>query len=671
MRKTIRVILVGLGILLAATPVLAEGPDLGRSLEYRNLGSVEVSPDGKYAVFVATVADLEENAMNSDLWLANLGTGGTFQLTRSPKGDSQPRWSPDGKEIAFTSSRKGRPQLFLISPFGGEARQVTKFKKLGVGAYRWLPDGSGFVFTARDPATAQEEKNKKEKRDPIEVERKFKYGRLYLYKLGDEEPEKLTEDDYHVTGFTVSPDGKTVAFSAAPTPLINDVRGGSDLRLLNLESREIADLVIRPGADSSPLFSPDGTQIVFGSNGGIDAPLADTNLWLVKLDGSGLRNISEGFEEGTGGVRWAASGNAIYFTAGIGVSRRLHRLDPGTGGIQPMPIDTSPRVVGSFSFNDDTQVRASVISDAMTPAELYMTQDGVTKKITSINAGFEGTAPPAEVIRYKAQDGLEIEALVIKPAEFETGKKYPLLLVIHGGPAGAFSYGFAPRRGAYPLHAFAEQGYVILMVNPRGSTGRGKKFRHANIKDWGYGDFQDLMAGVDKLVADGIADPERMGVMGWSYGGYMTSWVVTQTNRFKAASTGASLNNMVSMYGNTDIYPIFDGYFGAPPWDDTEVYWRSSALRFVKNVKTPLLIQHGERDRRVRVSQAEEYFTALKSVGVSAELVIYPRQGHGVREPRLVKMAMERNFHWFNKWVLGIEPPKPKAEEKKKEGGED
>ena len=654
-----------LSIIVFAVALAADGPDLDRLMKYRNLGSVQVSPGGKFVAFVVTAIDLEENANNSDLWLANPDSGESFQLTRSPKGDSQPRWSPDGKEIAFTSSRNGRPQIFLISPFGGEARQVTKFKKLGVGQFRWLPDGSGFVFTARDPRTPEEDKARKDKRDAIEFQQNLKYSRLYLFKMGEKEPEKLTEGDFHVTGFSVSPDGKSIAFSSAPTPLINDLRSKSDLKLFDLESREIRELVTRPGADGGPVFSPDGKWVAFSSNGGDDAPLADTNLWVVKPDGGGLRNISKNFEEGIGGVRWSPAGDAIYFTASQGVFRRLYRLDVAGGKIEAVNQHDGRAVSGSFDLIGTGGGAAIVLSDAHSPAELYragLAQSNLVK-LSEINSSFEDTAPATEIIRYPGKDGLEIEALVIKPKDFKEGTRYPLLLVIHGGPAGAFTYSFGPRRGAYPLHAFAEQGYVTLMVNPRGSTGYGKKFRLANVKDWGYGDFNDLMAGVDKLVADGVADPERMGVMGWSYGGYMTSWVVTQTNRFKAASTGASLNNMVSMYGNTDIYPILDGYFGGPPWEETETYWRSSALRFVKNVKTPLLIQHGEQDRRVRISQAEEYYTALKTVGVPVELVIYPRQPHGVREPRLARMAMERNFHWFNKWVLGIEPPK---KEKKK-----
>ena len=658
-----------LSIIVFAVALAADGPDLDRLMKYRNLGSVQVSPDGKFVAFVVTAIDLEENANNSDLWLANLDSGKSFQLTRSPKSDSQPRWSPDGKEIAFTSSRNDRPQIFLISPFGGEARQVTKFKKLGVGQFRWLPDGSGFVFTARDPRTPEEDKAKKDKRDAIEFQQNLKYGRLYLFKMGEKEPKKLTNENFHVTGFSVSPDGKNVAFSSAPTPLINDLRSKSDLKLLDLETCEIRDVVTRPGADGGPVFSPGGEWIAFSSNGGDDAPLADTNLWVVKPDGSGLRNISKSFEERIGGARWSPAGDAIYFTASEGVFRRLYRLDVAEGRIEAVNEHDERAVSGSFDLIGKGDGAAIVFSDAHSPAELYragLAQSSLVK-LSEINSSFEGTAPATEVIRYPGKDGLEIEALVIKPKDFKEGTRYPLLLVIHGGPAGAFSYSFGPRRGAYPLHAFAEQGYVTLMVNPRGSTGYGKKFRLANVKDWGYGDFNDLMAGVDKLVADGVADPERMGVMGWSYGGYMTSWVVTQTNRFKAASTGASLNNMVSMYGNTDIYPILDGYFGGPPWEETETYWRSSALRFTKNVKTPLLIQHGEQDRRVRLSQAEEYYTGLKTVGVPVELVVYPRQGHGVREPRLARMAMERNFHWFNKWVLGIEPPKKEKKKDKEE----
>jgi len=293
------------------------------------------------------------------------------------------------------------------------------------------------------------------------------------------------------------------------------------------------------------------------------------------------------------------------------------------------------------------------------------------RKLTSVNASFENTAPTTELLRYRSPDGFDLEGLVVKPRNYEKGKRYPLLVIVHGGPAGVFNYAFTPRRGAYPVHAFAEQGYVIFLPNPRGSGNYGEKFRQANIKDWGYGDYRDIMQGVDELIKQGVADPERMGEMGWSYGGYMTSWIVTQTDRFKAVSMGAGLSNLISMYGVTDIPEFSEAYFGGPPWEDMQGYLRSSAMNFVQNAKTPTLIQHGQEDRRVPISQGEEFYRALTARGVPVEMVVYPRQPHGIQEPRLIKDSLERNLAWFNKWVLGLEPPVEKKEEKKPEEKKD
>lgn len=213
------------------------------------------------------------------------------------------------------------------------------------------------------------------------------------------------------------------------------------------------------------------------------------------------------------------------------------------------------------------------------------------------------------------------------------------------------------------MQAFAEQGYLVWLPNPRGSAGFGYDYRRANYRDWGYGDYRDIMGGVDLLIARGLAEAERMGVMGWSYGGYMTSWIVTQTDRFKAASVGAGIPNVYSLFGTTDIPEALETYFGGRPWEEGQDYLRHSAIDFVENVKTPTLIQHGQQDRRVEISQAEEFYVALKKLGVPVEMVIYPRQGHGIQEPKLVRDALERNLHWFNHWLLGIEPAEKKKEQ--------
>lgn len=642
--------------LVALCVSAATADEIDKIFAYRTLGGIEVAPHGRRAVFVATVADLEENASNSDLWVADLANGRSFQLTRGPKQDNAPAWSPDGTRIAFLSDRSGKTNIWMIRPDGGEAIPATEFEKLSVGSFRWLPDGSGFVFTAVDPPTPEEERRKKEKEDPIRVDRDFKYARLYHYRLGDKDPTKLTAEDYHVNDFDVSPDGRGVAFSAQPTPEVPDFYR-SDVKLLDLESGEVRDLVNRPGLDTGPRFSPDGQWIAFRAAEVKDAWVGNTRLHVVRRDGTGLRDLSQAFDENVGVPEWSPEGDWIYFVAGERVARRLFRLQVASGRFEAVSEHDQQRVVDDFDLSRDGGFAVVALSDAETPAEVYRLRFSGNRleKLTAVNAEFEDTGPAAELVRYRSADGLDLEGIVLKPRDFQTGKRYPLLVVIHGGPAGVFTYSFTPRRSAYPLHAFAAQGYVVFLPNPRGSGGHGERFRRANFKDWGYGDYDDIMRGVDLLVRNGVADPERMGVMGWSYGGYMTSWVVTQTDRFKAASMGAGLSNLVSMYGTTDIPEFLGTHMGGRPWDDMREYLRHSAINFVGNARTPTLIQHGRQDRRVPLSQGEEFYQALKDVGVPVEMVIYPRQPHGIREPRLQRDALEHNLRWFNKWVLGLE----------------
>jgi dipeptidyl aminopeptidase/acylaminoacyl peptidase len=249
------------------------------------------------------------------------------------------------------------------------------------------------------------------------------------------------------------------------------------------------------------------------------------------------------------------------------------------------------------------------------------------------------------VIRWKGKDGVDVEGLLTYPVNYQAGKKVPLILVIHGGPAGNFNESFIGT-GLYPIAAFANKGYAVLRANIRGSVGYGQKFRSSNFTDWGGGDYQDLMTGVDSVIARGVADPNRLAVMGWSYGGYMTSWVITQTNRFKCAAIGAGLTNLVSMWGTNDIPSVMDEYFGGSPWDAAQAYAKSSPLNFVKNVKTPTLILHGEVDPRVPVSQGYEMYHSLKRLGVETKMVVYPRTEHGPKEPKFVLDILERHLAW-------------------------
>jgi dipeptidyl aminopeptidase/acylaminoacyl peptidase len=313
-------------------------------------------------------------------------------------------------------------------------------------------------------------------------------------------------------------------------------------------------------------------------------------------------------------------------------------------------------VYGAISLNRTATMFGFSKQTADTPAEAFVgkVQGFTPVQISRANADL--SKPPlgkTEVVRWKSTDGMEIEGLLSYPVNYESGKKVPLLLVIHGGPTGVFLQSFVGGPGVYPIAAFTSRGYAVLRANPRGSSGYGKKFRYANYKDWGGGDFKDLMAGVDFVIQQGIADPNRLGVMGWSYGGFMTSWVITQTKRFKAASIGAPVTNLMSFTGTSDIPGFIPDYMGAQPWDNLEVYRTHSPMFNIRGVSTPALIQQGEADIRVPISQGYELYNALKAQGVPTRMLVLPRQPHGPNEPKMLLKAMQTNLNWFNEHLSG------------------
>ena len=352
-------------------------------------------------------------------------------------------------------------------------------------------------------------------------------------------------------------------------------------------------------------------------------------------------------------IGWSADGGKLYYAEARGTTLQVGAL----------PLDAKPQqisqadgmMVGGVHLNHSRTKLGFAWEGLTRPAEAYSARWNASNQPVS-RENQDVAVPPlgrTEVVRWKSADALEVEGLLTYPVGYEKGKRYPLLLVIHGGPMGVFSQNYIGASGLYPIAAFTSRGYAVLRCNIRGSSGYGQKFRHANYGDWGGMDYKDLMTGVDHVVAAGVADPERLGVMGWSYGGYMTSWVITQTRRFRAASVGAGVTNLMSFTGTADIPGFLPDYFGGEPWDKLDAYRAHSAMFNVKGVSTPTLIQHGERDERVPLSQGQELYNALKRQGCTVKMVIYPRTPHGIEEPKLLLDCMQRNLEWFDLYVKG------------------
>jgi dipeptidyl aminopeptidase/acylaminoacyl peptidase len=640
-------------------------------LAVRNVSDPQISPDGRWVAYVVSHADLKDNAVDSDVYLvatscglSHTGTCEPIRLTTSKKADTSPRWSPDGKLIAFLSSREEKPQIFLISPSGGEAERLTD-SKAGVTGFQWSPDGTRIAYTApRDP-TPDEERKVKEKDDAIVVDADFPFARLWTIDVASRATRQLFADDVHVTDPQWSPDGRMIAYVATPSPKADDARL-SDIFVIAAEGGAPRRLVDNPGADASPRWSPDGKSIAFVTRlTKLPSEIGLQKLAVVEAGGGVPRLVAAAFDQQPGAPAWSADGSTIFFTAGARTTMQLYSVR-SAGGL-PSAITNVDAVISGATFSRDAGVVAFTQSDMQHAADIYVARLSASvsaERLTDHNPQLRDIAlGKSEVVHWKGRDGLDLEGVLVYPVGYQAGRRYPLVAFIHGGPAGAWMQSF-PGSWSNFGHVWAGRGWVSFYPNPRGSTNYGERFLRANVKDWGAGDYRDIQSGVDALVARGIADSTRLAQSGWSYGGYMTAWTLTQTRRFKAVMVGAGLTDMFSMYSTNDIPSTLDGYFGAEAWNDTTEYRRRSAMTFIKQARTPTLIQHGQADQRVPIGQAQELYFGLKRNGVPVQLVFYPREGHGLGEPRHQLDKMRREYSWMAKYVLGEGAPTLAGEKK-------
>ena len=624
------------------------------------VGAVQISPDGKrvaYTVNDAVITD-DKSEFVTQIWLANTDGSSNFQITFGDKSSTNPKWSPDGNWLAFTSNRKdNKNNLYLLRLNGGEAEPLTDVKT-GVANFDWSPDGRWIAFTMTDAKTADEEKNDKGRNDFRWADENRKMSRLYVVSVlkdasGKRDPRKLTAENYNVGGdFDWSPDGRWIAFSHAKSSVANDWTT-SDVSLLEVSSGKITPFLKGAAAESNPRFSPDGKFIAVTVSD--DPPRwasSETINIYPATPGGAPKILAASFDGQPGLAGWSPDGKRVYFSEARGTGTRIYMVDIASNKIAE--INDTVEVIGGVNLNRAGTMLGFVRQTAYAPPEVFVSKIDkfAPVQISRANAGMpELPLGKTEVIRWKSKDGREIEGLLTYPVGYRAGQKVPLILNIHGGPAGVFQQTFIGGRGVYPLATFAQRGYAILRPNPRGSSGYGKEFRYANQKDWGFGDYQDLMTGVDKVIEMGVADPNRLGVMGWSYGGFMTSWIVTQTKRFKAASAGAPVTNLMSFNGTADIPSFVPDYFGGQSWENPEIYAKHSAMFNVKGVTTPTLIQHGEADIRVPISQGYEFYNALKQQNVPTRMIVLPRQPHGPNEPKMQIAAMQSNLEWFEKYL--------------------
>jgi dipeptidyl aminopeptidase/acylaminoacyl peptidase len=646
----------------------------------RSIGSANISPDGKWVAYTVTETDFKQDAFVTHIWLADTQTGRTFQLTRGEKSCTNPQWSPANDQdqwLAFTSNRAGdKNQIFAIRPDGGEATQLTKTEN-GVSSFAWSPDGKSIAFTATEPRS-QEMKDRKEHLGDYEVVRKeYDHAHLWTIELAEalKEPiagtQRTKGKDFHLSSFSWSPDGRQIAFSATINPdLINS--GTADIYLLNLADNSVRKIVSQPGPDNNPRWSPDGKQLIFSSAMG-NPKYYHSNLRLavVPVEGGAPRSITDSFDERPSFVEWNADG--IYFSGLQKTASHLFRIDPASGRIVRI-TDPDDLMAGSFSLTKDGRQIAFTAASPTSLSELFISpvSNFAPRKLTAMTDQVKNfILGKREVIAWKSRDGTIIEGVLIKPADFDPSKKYPLLCIIHGGPVGIDRPTLLDAR-YYPVEVWAGRGALILKVNYRGSAGYGEKFRQLNFRNLGVGDAWDVLSGVDYLISKGWVDPQRVGCMGWSQGGYISAFLATSSDRFAAISVGAGISNWATYYYNTDITPFTIQYLGDDPVDDPEIYQKTSPMSYIKKARTPTLIQHGEFDRRVPIPNAYELRQGLEDRGVKVEMIVYKGYGHGITKPKSMRAVMQHNLAWFNHYLWGDPLPDfTKPELPKKSSGEE
>jgi dipeptidyl aminopeptidase/acylaminoacyl peptidase len=646
---------VAAALAFAALTANAQGPrrmTFDDVMALKAVSDPQISPDGKWVAYVVSHADMQADAADPDIYLVAATGGEPVRLTTSKKSDTSPRWSPDGKWIAFISARDEHPQIYLISPTGGEAEALTGSKS-GVNSFVWSPDGKRIAFVAQRDLTADEEKRQKDKDDAVVVDRQFRFAQISTIDLASKKVTIVASGAFQASDPQWSPDGSRITYVAHPSSKADD-GNLSDIYTVSSEGGTSKKLVENEGPDAAPRWSPDGKSIAYLTRVGKPNAVGYLNLALVSADGGTPRMLTAGFLYQPGPATWSSDGSTIYFNSAVRTTTQLFSVTSAGG--TPRQLTAAMGVLSPASFSRDRSSFAVTFQDVQHAADVHvgtMANPASLARVTDHNPQIRSLAlGKSETIRWKSKDGMEIEGILVYPVDFQPGKRYPMVAEIHGGPAGSWMENF-PGGWTDAAHVWAGKGWAVFFPNPRGSSSYGERFLRANIKDWGAGDYRDIQTGIDNLVAKGIADSTKLAQSGWSYGGYMTAWTLTQTNRFKAVMVGAGLTNMASMYGTNDIPRTIDGYFEAEPWNDPAQYAARSAMTFIKQARTPTLIEHGQADQRVPIGQSQELYLGLKKNGVPVELVFFPREPHGLQEPRHQLDKMMREYDWFAKYVLG------------------
>jgi dipeptidyl aminopeptidase/acylaminoacyl peptidase len=626
-----------------------QAPTVDQILSLERAGSPELSPDASRVAYTVRKTNWDDNAYDTQIWLADVRTGATRQLTNSKKSSLSPAWSPDGARLAFISDRTDKRQLYLINPAAGEAEPLTTGED-GVGSFAWSPDGKSIAYASTE-GKLQRIKDREKKYGEFEiVDQDHRMTHLFVLDVATKKSRALTHGAFTVGSFDWAPDSESIAYDHRVNS--DPANGGTaDIAIVTVADGSVRDLVTQDGPDSHPVWSPDGARIAFESSMANPAYMyANRFVASVPASGGTPTVLTSSFDEDPSIVAWKPNG--LFFSASERTFSYLFRLDPATKATTKVG-PAEPSVNSSFSLSSDGSAYAYLGADARAMPEVYVT----SKKLTDFNSQTaDWITSTLEVVSWKSQDGAAIEGVLHKPSNFDPSRKYPLLVVIHGGPTGV-SRAVPFTSSTYPIDVWVPRGVLVLEPNYRGSAGYGAKFRALNVRNLGIGDAWDVLSGVDALIAKGIVDPNRVGTMGWSQGGYISAFLATHdSTRFKAISVGAGISDWMTYYVSTDIHPFTRQYLKATPWDDPAIYAKTSPITYIKQAKTPTLIQHGATDQRVPLPDAFELYQGLQDNNVPVKLIVYQGfggVGHGPTKPKSHRATMEHNIEWFDQYMFG------------------
>ncbi len=612
----------------------------------------QIAYDGRRVAFVVTSWDRENDRFNSDIWLTN-DARDTVRMTSHPKRDDHPRWSPDLRRIAFLSERgENGAQVYLINAMGGEPVALTSHKA-PVLDFEWSPDGRYIAFLAEEP------REKPKTKAPMVADEDHRYAQLWLVEVATQQVKPLTKGRLHISAFNWAWNGQQIVFTARSTPKLMDNNTTEvfvtpvNWQMAALDTATLKPLTQGNGAETEPRISPDGRWISYLAHADGDVNTGPSRIHLMPVNGGAVRVLAKNFDGYIRSYRWVFDSQRFIFNAGLGTNEQIYTMN--LGDETPQSMTRSDGVNPSFTVTPDGMNIAFVHENPRVPTEIALLAARIMVPVflTQLNPQTQEYAlGQVDSFKWKSNDGTEIEGVLIHPVGYQTGKRYPLLTYIHGGPEGAYTKSFNASWGGFP-QVYAGNGYAVFLPNFRGSSNYGAKFAQSNAKLVGKVDYEDILSGIDALIARGIADESKLALAGWSYGGYMGGWIIGHTNRFKCAAYGAGLSNAVSYWGNADIIYQRERLHGGTPWEARKMFDEQSPLSYLTNVKTPTLIFHGEKDERVPLGQSQETYRTLKRLGVTTQLVVYPDQGHGLLVPSYQLDKMKREYAWIEKYVAG------------------